>query len=80
MSKLEDKLAASIRTGPKKAPAAARQATRKSVPGKRADPATALPAVKETASAADVAVPPVPARDAAPDTSPFRHPRRVWPD
>jgi hypothetical protein len=70
MSKLEDKLAASIRTGPKKAPAAARQATRKSVPGKRADPVPAPPAVKETG----------PATDAAPDTSPFRHPRRVWPD
>lgn len=75
MSKLEDKLAASIKTGQQKAPAA-----RKSVAKSRADQATVSPAVSAPAPAANKRVPPVPARDVAPASSPFQHPRRVWPD
>lgn len=75
MSKLEDKLAASIKTGQPNPPA-----TRKSVPKSRADQAPVSPAVSAPAPAANKRVPPVPARDATPESSPFQHPRRVWPD
>lgn len=75
MSKLEDKLAASIKTGQQKTPA-----TRKSVPKSRADQAPVSPAGPAPAPAAKKRVPPVPARDEAPESSPFQHPRRVWPD
>jgi hypothetical protein len=79
MSKLEDKLAASIKTTPATAPVA--KAEKKPRPRKPAQrPET--PAEATQASAAQTIAVPAAAAPAiaAPTSTPSLHPRRVWPD
>jgi len=85
MSKLEDKLAASIKTGrdaPSTAKPAAKRPTRAKATGPKAiaDKASVPTPEKQAATVSGKAGSSLAAREATPEGSRPMHPRRVWPD